>query len=80
LTGSITFSFSQTSQGSISESIALVGDPQGDILTQIFNQFALGSGGRQIEDNIWNNVLSNIAKDCNAPTSPRVPRERLLTW
>jgi hypothetical protein len=32
---------------------------------------ALGSGGRQIENAIWNNALSDISMDCStAPTLP----------
>jgi RHS repeat-associated protein len=71
LTGSITFKFAQTATGTISASITLLGNPQGGFFTQLFNSMALSSGGRQIENAIWNNALSNISTDCStAPTLP----------
>ena len=71
LTGSITFKFAQTATGTMSASITLLGNPQGGFFTQLFNSMALSSGGRQIENAIWNNALSNISTDCStAPTLP----------
>jgi RHS repeat-associated protein len=67
LTGSIVFNFAQTTAGSISVSIYLVGDPQGGFFAQLFNSLALGSGGGQVENSIWNNALNNVAADCNRP-------------
>jgi hypothetical protein len=46
-------------------------DPQGGFFTQLFKSMALGSGGRQIENAIWDNALSDISMDCStAPTLP----------
>jgi hypothetical protein len=32
-----------------------------------FNIFGLASGGGAFEDTVWNNVLKNVAADCNKP-------------
>jgi RHS repeat-associated protein len=77
LTGSITFNLSQAAAGSISASITLVGDPQGGFFAALFNSLALSSGGGQVENSIWNNVLGNIAGDCSRTTQGPRPRPRV---